>query len=43
MVMPGTTRVAIHIENARTAQRISNISCAFLASKYPRTCVLDRT
>ena len=41
--IPGTIRVAIHIENARTAHRTSNISCAFLASKALQTYVLDRT
>ena len=30
-VIPGTTKVATHIENARTAQRNKIISCAFLA------------
>ena len=43
-VMPGTTRVATHIERASIAQRNSNfISRAFLVSIDLQTCVMDRT
>ena len=42
-VIPGTTKVAIHIEKASAAQRMSKlISCAFLASKFQQTYALDR-